>query len=66
MCELKGFERITLKPGETETVTFHLGPDELDYWSTNAGKWVQEAETFDVWVGADSQASLYMNFTVIF
>ena len=29
MRELKGFERLTLKPGETKTVTFTLGPAEL-------------------------------------
>ena len=32
--ELKGFERVTLAPGETKTVRFTLGPDELRYWST--------------------------------
>ncbi len=62
---LKGFERVTLQPGETKTVAFTLGPDELGYWSTNAGRWVQEAETFDVWVGADSTATLRADFTVV-
>jgi beta-glucosidase len=65
MRELKGFERLTLKPGETKAVTFQLGPAELTYWSTNAGKWVQDAEAFDVWVGSDSMASLHAEFTVI-
>jgi beta-glucosidase len=65
MRELKGFERLTLKPGETKTVSFLLGPDELGYWSTNAGKWVQDAEYFDVWVGADSTATLCAEFEVI-
>jgi beta-glucosidase len=63
--ELKGFERVTLKPGETRTVTFTLGPAELGYWSTNAGKWVQDAEAFDVWVGADSLADLHATFTIL-
>ncbi len=63
--ELKGFERLTLKPGETKTVTFPLGPAELGYWSTNLGKWVQEAETFDVWVGADSTAQMHTTFKVV-
>jgi len=36
MRELKGFERITLQPGEKKTVTFKLGKDKLTYWSTNA------------------------------
>jgi beta-glucosidase len=65
MRELKGFERLTLKPGETKTVTFTLGPAELGHWSTNAGKWVQDAETFDIWVGADSLATLHTDLTVV-
>jgi beta-glucosidase len=65
MRQLKGFERITLEPGETKTVTFSLSPAELGYWSTNAGKWVQDAEAFDVWVGADSLATLHADLTVI-
>ena len=65
MRELKGFERLTLKPGETKMVSFLLGPAELGYWSTNVGKWVQDAECFDVWVGADSTATLCAEFEVI-
>jgi beta-glucosidase len=64
MRELKGFERLTLQPGETKTVTFHLGPDELRYWSTSAGKWIQEPADFDIWVGADSLATLHAELTV--
>jgi beta-glucosidase len=60
--ELKGFERITLKPGEKKTVTFQLGPDELRYWSTNTRQWIQDAADFDLWVGADSQAALHADF----
>ncbi len=65
MRELKGFERITLQPEETKTVTFQLGPDELGYWSTNAAGWIQDAAFFDIWVGADSLASLYTDFEVV-
>jgi beta-glucosidase len=65
MRELKGFERLTLQPGETKTVSFILGPAELGYWSTNAGKWIQEAEAFDVWAGADSMATLHAEFAVV-
>ena len=65
MRELKGFERITLQPGETKTVAFPLGPDELTYWSTNANGWIQEAAAFDIWVGADSLASLHGELEVI-
>ncbi|MBK8900501.1 MAG: beta-glucosidase BglX [Anaerolineaceae bacterium] len=65
MRELKGFERVTLQPGETKTVTFQLGPDELRYWSTNANGWVQDAAAFDLWVGADSLATLHADFEVV-
>lgn len=63
--ELKGFARITLQPGETQTVTFALGPAELRYWSTNANGWIQEAAAFDIWVGADSLATLHAELEVI-
>jgi beta-glucosidase len=63
--ELKGFERVTLQPGQTQTVTFNLGPDELRYWSTNVGQWLQEAAAFDVWVGADSLATLHAELEVV-
>jgi beta-glucosidase len=65
MRELKGFVRVTLQPGETQTVTFPLGPDELRYWSTNAGGWIQEPAAFDVWVGGDSLATLHAEFEVV-
>ncbi len=62
--ELKGFERVALAPGEIKTVRFKLGPEELRYWNAAARDWVQEAETFDVWVGNDSSASLHSTFRV--
>ena len=31
--QLKGFERVSLKPGETRTLTFPLGKEELKYWN---------------------------------
>jgi len=63
--ELKGFRRLSLGPGETQAVTFTLGPEELRYWSTSQGKWVQDAAAFDVWVGSDSTATLHANLEVL-
>ncbi len=63
--ELKGFERISLEPGETKKVAFHLGPDELGYWSTTAQRRIQDASAFDIWVGADSGATLHTDFEVV-
>ena len=65
MRELKGFERVTLQPGETKAITFQLGPDELGYWSTIAAGWIQDAAPFDIWVGADSLATLHADLEVV-
>jgi beta-glucosidase len=62
--ELKGFQRVTLKPGETRTLSFTLKADDLRYWSAATGGWVQDEAPFDVWVGGDSKASLAGSFEV--
>ena len=62
--QLKGFQRITLAPGEKKTVRFSLGKEERSYWSSAERKWVEEPETFDVWVGEDSTAALHTTFKV--
>ena len=33
VLELRGFERVTLAPGETRTVRFTIGPDQLTIWN---------------------------------
>ncbi len=63
--ELKGFERVTLAPNETKTVRFKLGKKELEYWSAAERKWVLETETFDVWVGNDSNAANHSTFKIV-
>ena len=62
--ELKGFERISMQPHETKTVQFKLTPEDLSYWTTAKCQWVQEATTFDYWVGEDSTATLSGTFNV--
>ncbi len=64
MRQLKGFERVSLEPGEKKTVHFSLGKDELSYWSPADRRWVEEPENFDVWVGDDSTAPLHATFKV--
>ncbi|HEX7359868.1 MAG TPA: glycoside hydrolase family 3 N-terminal domain-containing protein [Bryobacteraceae bacterium] len=51
--ELKGFERVTLKPGETKTVHFKLTPAELGFYNINMD-WVVESGMFDIMVGPNS------------
>lgn len=50
---LRGFERISLEPGETKTVTMTLGPDQLSLLNANM-KRVVECGDFDILVGASS------------
>jgi beta-glucosidase len=62
--ELKGFERTALKPGETKTLRFPLGKNELQYWNPQTKTWIVEPAAFDVWAGGDSAATLHGEFTV--
>lgn len=62
--ELKGFERVTLKPGETKTLTFPLGKNELRYWNPQTKQWTVEPVKFDVWAGGDSRADLHADLSV--
>ncbi|MBN9663302.1 MAG: beta-glucosidase BglX [Acidobacteria bacterium] len=62
--ELKGFEKVSLKPGEKKTVRFSLGKSELSYWNSASKGWVLDAESFDVWVGQDASATLHTEFTI--
>ncbi|MBT2502334.1 glycoside hydrolase family 3 N-terminal domain-containing protein [Curtobacterium sp. ISL-83] len=55
--ELKGFQRIPFAVGQTRTVDFALGPDELAYWSAATGGWGQDATVLDIWVGGSSTCS---------
>jgi beta-glucosidase len=62
--QLEGFQRVTLKPGETRALKFQLGKDELQFWSPQTKAWAVEPSTFDVWAGEDSTASLHTELTV--
>jgi beta-glucosidase len=62
--QLKGFRRVALAPGQTQTLTFPLGPDELSFWSPQSKTWGVEAGTFDVWAGEDSTAPLHAELEV--
>ena len=51
--ELRGFQRITLAPGETRTVAFDVGPDQLSYHGPDM-KRVVEPGQFDLLLGGNS------------
>jgi beta-glucosidase len=51
--ELRGFQRLTLQPGETRTASFTLRPDDLAFYDQRM-RWVVEPGAFTVWVGTSS------------
>jgi beta-glucosidase len=51
---LRGFERILLKPGEARTIAFTLGPDDLALWNREM-KFVVEPGIFSVMIGSSSE-----------
>ncbi|MDR2915175.1 MAG: beta-glucosidase BglX [Tannerella sp.] len=62
--ELKGFQRIILKPGETKTITFNLPVNELTFWNIDMEKTVEPGD-FRLWAGTNSQEGLFADFKVI-
>ena len=52
--ELRGFERISLAPGETKTVHFVISPEELQMLDRNM-KWIVEPGWFNIMVGSSSE-----------
>ena len=53
--ELKGFQRVTLKPNETKTVQIPLKASTLAYWDEKQGRFKVEAEPVSVMVGSSSK-----------
>ena len=52
--ELKGFERIHLAAGESKTVTFTIGAEQLSFYNADLKKVVEPGD-FDIMVGHDSR-----------
>jgi beta-glucosidase len=59
--ELKGFQKIFLKKGETRTVEFALGEKDLRFYNSDL-KWVSEPGDFKVFVGTSSESTLEAQF----
>jgi beta-glucosidase len=53
--ELRGFQRINLRPQEKRKVAFSLPASELAFYDENAKKFVVKPGMFDVWIGSSSE-----------
>ena len=61
--ELKGFQRVTLKPGEKRRVEFTLGSEHLGFWNREM-RYVVEPGEFRVMVGSSSADVIEAKFEV--
>jgi beta-glucosidase len=59
---LRGFERVTLEPGQTRTVTFTLNRNDFGFYD-NRGRFVVEPGRIEVYAGNSSAADLMESFT---
>jgi beta-glucosidase len=62
--ELKGFERIALKTGETKTVLFTITKEELSFYDASM-KWIAEPGTFTLMVGGSSDKTQDVSFKLL-
>lgn len=62
--ELKGFQKINLKKGETKTVTFEISMEELKFYNSDL-QFVAEPGTFEVFIGTNSDTTNKMEFNLV-
>lgn len=60
--ELKGFQKVFLKAGETKKVTFNITPEDLKFYDNNL-KYDWESGEFEFFVGGDSQKIVSQKIT---
>jgi beta-glucosidase len=61
--ELKGFERISLAPGEHKTVSFTVRANDLGSYDPEM-HWIVPSGTYDVWVAPDAVSGVAGTFDV--
>ncbi len=61
--ELKGFQKLSLKPGETKTVSFKITQSDLSFYNSDL-KWGAEPGDFDVMIGGNSRDVKTAGFTL--
>ena len=61
--ELKGFEKISLEPGETKTVTFDITDEQLGFYNNNMD-YVVEKGDFTFMVGTNSKEVQSIKYTL--
>ncbi len=52
--ELKGFDKLTIKPGDTAEATFTITPEALKFYDPASSSWVVEPGKFKLYIGSSS------------
>ncbi|MEM7640809.1 MAG: fibronectin type III-like domain-contianing protein, partial [Pseudomonadota bacterium] len=63
VMELKGFQRVRLAPGESQTISLPITPDALQFFDRDMQR-VVEPGTFTIMVGNSSQSHQSTTLTV--
>ena len=62
--ELKGFEKVSLAPGESRTVKFEITSEALEFWNQQMEYGAEKGE-FRVFIGGDSTTKNMASFTLL-
>jgi beta-glucosidase len=62
--ELKGFQKVAIKKGEKQTITFEITQEDLKFYNSDL-QFVAEPGEFEVFIGGDSDTQLKEKFLLI-
>ncbi|MFC3094914.1 beta-glucosidase BglX [Alteromonas sediminis] len=62
--ELKGFQRVTMKPNESRSIHFLITVDDLRFYDINQAFNYEQGD-FEVWVGSHSHSGLHGTFKLV-
>jgi beta-glucosidase len=62
--ELKGFQKINLKKGEKQTVTFEISIEDLKFYNKDL-QFVAEPGKFEVFIGTNSDTTNKIEFNLV-
>ena len=61
--ELKGFQHISLEPGQSQSVRFDVPAQKLGFWGIDM-RYIVEPGSYKLWIGPDSTGGLEGTFTL--
>jgi len=62
--ELKAFQKVMIKAGETKTIRFEISPEQLKFFDADK-KFTVENGDFKLWIGGNSACQDFVAFEVV-